>query len=358
MAAETVVVEDMAVTISNQGYAKRVPLSTYRSQGRGGRGIRASDAKDDDFISNVFVASTHDNLLCFTDTGRMFKRKVYELPAMSRTSKGRAMVNLLELREGEQTCAYVAVADFEASSQFLTFVTRGGIVKRTALKEYANVRRTGINAVSLREGDELLDVVLTDGSDDLMLVTSAGMAIRFNEQDARLMGRNASGVKGIELAEGVKVIGVVRVPMTPDEDGDLMTSAEAIEQGLSLLTITENGYGKRTLVDEYRVQPEDGKPRSQSRGGKGRGDIKANARNGAPVSATGVADNDELVVVTRGGQLVRLEAASISQIGRGTQGVRVVRVDSGDKVISAARIPYEESQEPASSEDGGEEPAS
>ncbi len=335
-------VEDMAVTISNQGYAKRVPLSTYSAQGRGGKGIRASDSKDDDFIRSVFVASTHDNLLSFTDTGRMFKRKVYELPAMSRTSKGRALVNLLELREGEQTCAYLAVADFEASSQFLTFVTRSGIVKRTALKEYANVRRTGINAVSLREGDGLLDVLLTDGSDDLMLVTSAGMAIRFNEQDARLMGRNASGVKGIDLGDGVEVIGVVRVPMTPDNDGDLMTSDDSIERGLSLLTITEHGYGKRTLVDDYRVQPEEGKARSQSRGGKGRSDIKTSGRNGRPVSATGVEDSDELVVVTRRGLLVRLEASTISQIGRGTQGVRVVRVSDGDSVISAARIPAEE----------------
>ncbi len=335
-------VEDMAVTISNQGYAKRVPLSTYSAQGRGGKGVRGGESKDEDFISRVFVASTHDNLLCFTDTGRMFKRKVYELPAMSRTSRGRAMVNLLELRENEQTCAYLAVADFEASSQFLTFVTRGGIVKRTALKEYANVRRTGINAVSLREDDGLLDVLLTDGSDDLMLVTSAGMAIRFNEQDARLMGRNASGVKGIELADGVEVIGAVRVPMTVDADGDLMTSEEAVAQRLSLLTITEHGYGKRTLVDEYRVQPEEGKARSQSRGGKGRSDIKVTARNGAPVSAAGVWESDEIVVATRRGQLVRMEAASISQIGRGTQGVRIVRVGEGDSVISVARVPAEE----------------
>ncbi len=345
-------VEDMAVTISNQGYAKRVPLNTYRSQGRGGKGIRASDSKDDDFIRNVFVASTHDNLLCFTDSGRMFKRKVYELPALSRTSKGRALVNLLQLRDEEQTCAYLAVADFEASSQFLTFVTRGGIVKRTALKEYANVRRNGINAVNLREGDGLLDVLLTDGSDDLLLVTSAGMAIRFNEQDARLMGRNASGVKGIELADGVEVIGVVRVPMTPDDDGDLMTSDDAIEQGLSLLTITEHGYGKRTFVDEYRVQPEDGKARSQSRGGKGRSDIKKSERNGTPVSATGIAHDDELVVVTRGGQLVRLEASTISQIGRGTQGVRVVRVGKNDTVISAARIPADDALDEVEQADG------
>lgn len=343
-------VEDMAVTISNQGYAKRVPLSTYSSQGRGGKGIRASDAKDDDFISRVFVASTHDNLLCFTDQGRMFKLKVYELPAMSRTSKGRAMVNLLELREGESTCAYLAVADFEASSQFLTFVTRGGIVKRTALKEYANVRRTGLIAVNLREGDELLNVVLTDGSDDLMLVTSNGMAIRFNEQDSRLMGRNASGVKGIELSEEQRVIGVVRVAMevAPDatdeernSDNPPMISSEPVPD---LLTITANGYGKRTSVDEYRVQPEVGRARSQTRGGKGRKDIVTNARNGESAASIGVNEGDELVVITTGGQLVRLQAGSISSIGRGTQGVRVVRVDPGDAVIAAATIPAEESQ--------------
>ncbi|MCL4743030.1 MAG: DNA gyrase subunit A [Phycisphaerales bacterium] len=331
-------VEDMAVTISHHGYAKRVPLSTYRSQGRGGVGVRASDFRDEDFIEHLFVASTHDDLLCFTDTGRVFRLKVYELPEMSRTSKGRAIVNLLDLREGERTCAYLAISSFEAGSNYLTFISRGGIIKRTPLKAYANVNRAGIIAVGLKEGDSLLDVLLTAGSDDLILVTAHGMAIRFNEDDARDMGRQAAGVKGIELGDGDAVIGAVRVPMVPDAEGDLMTDPVYLERGLALLTVTENGYGKRTAVDEYRVQPETGKPRSQSRGGKGRVDIRTSARNGPSVAAVGVCEGDDVAVITRGGLLVRMPAASISMIGRGTQGVRVVSLKAGDAVVAVERV--------------------
>ena len=332
--AELIPREDVAVTISHQGYVKRVPLATYRTQGRGGKGIRAGDAKDEDFIEHVFVAGTHDDLLCFTNTGRIFKMKVYEVPEMTRTSKGRAIINLLELREGEKTRAYLAIKDFESGSNFLTFCSKAGIVKRTSLKDYQNVNRSGIIAVGLKEGDSLLDVVLTGGTDDIMLVTASGMAIRFPEEDARLMGRSAAGVKGIELDDTDEVVGVVQIPMKKDADGDPIT----VDPSISLLTISENGYGKRTLVDEYRVQPEEGKARSQSRGGKGRADIKATDRNGRSVSALGVKDGDDVVVVSKGGQLVRVKAGTISQIGRGTQGVRVVSLHEGDKVISAARI--------------------
>ncbi len=332
--AALIPVEDVALTISHHGYAKRVPLSTYRAQGRGGKGIRASDAKDEDFIEHVFVASTHDDLLCFTNTGRVFKNKVFEIPEMSRTSKGRALINLLGMKEGEKTCAYLAVKDFEAGSKYLTFVSRDGIVKRTALKEYRNVNKAGIIAVGLKEGDALLDVTLTDGNDDIILVTAGGMAIRFSENDARLMGRSAAGVKGIELEEGDEVIGVIAVNMKLDADGDAIT----VDPAMSILTITENGYGKRTLVDEYRVQPETGKARSQSRGGKGRADIKTSERNGRSVAALGVVDSDDVVVISKGGQLVRIPAGSISQIGRGTQGVRVVSLNEGDAVIATARV--------------------
>ena len=332
--------QDMAVTISNQGYAKRVPLETYQSQGRGGKGIRASDAKDEDFIEHLFVASTHDDLLCFTDTGRVFKLKVYELPELSRTSKGRAIVNFIDLKEGERTCAYLAVKDFESGSHFLTFVSREGIVKRTPLQAYANVNRSGLIAVGLKEGDALLTVRLTNGNDDLILVTAGGMAIRFNENDVRLMGRPAAGVKGIELGEDNEVVGAVRVPMVVDPADETVThtDADALGRKLALLTITENGYGKRTLVDEYRVAPEEGPMRSQSRGGKGRADIKTTARNGRSVAAVGVYEDDDVVVISRGGQLVRMAASSISCIGRGTQGVRVVGLKDGDQVVSAARV--------------------
>jgi DNA gyrase subunit A len=337
--------QDMAVTISHQGYVKRVPLETYRSQARGGKGIKASDSKDDDFIEHLFVASTHDDLLCFTDTGRVFKIKVYELPEMGRTSKGRPIINYIDLKPGERTCAYRSIKDFESGSHFLTFVSRGGIIKRTALKEYRNVNRSGLIAVGLKEGDALFNVRLTTGVDDIMLIASNGMAIRFNEQDVRLMGRSAAGVKGIELGKDAEIVGIMRVPMVTDEDDSEVrhTSQDALDRGLSVLTICENGYGKRTVVDEYRVAPENGPMRSQSRGGKGRGDIKTTARNGQSVVALGVYDADDVVVISRGGLLVRMAVESISRIGRGTQGVRVVGLKGDDRVIAAARV--EESED-------------
>jgi DNA gyrase subunit A len=328
---------EVAVTISHQGYAKRVPLDTYRSQGRGGKGIRASDAKDDDFIEHLFVSSTHDNLLVFTDQGRVFKLKVYELPELSRTSKGRAMINLVQLREGEKPRAYLAVADFEESSQYLTFVSRNGLVKRTPLKAYTNVNKSGLIAVNLREGDELMNVLLTSGTDDLLLVTSSGMAIRFPEDDANQQGRAASGVKGITLGDEDRLIGSVAIAMIDDGETPPHERRTAAE-GLYLLTVTEHGYGKRTDVQEYRVQPEDGPVRSQSRGGKGRADIKTTPRNGVSAASCLVTDLDDVVVITRQGLLVRQPAVSISSYGRGTQGVRVVTLNEGDQVVSIARV--------------------
>jgi DNA gyrase subunit A len=337
--------QEMAVTISHAGYVKRVALETYQSQGRGGKGIRASDSKDDDFIEHLFAASTHDDLLCFTDTGRVFKIKVYELPEMSRTSKGRPIINYIDLKPGERTCAYLGIKDFESGSNYLTFVSRNGIVKRTALKAYANVNRSGLIAVGLKDDDNLLDVRLTSGHDDLMLVTSGGMAIRFSEQNVREMGRSAAGVKGIELREDASVVGILSVPMVQDsEDPEVThTSEQMLARNLCLLTITENGYGKRTPVDEYRVNPENGPMRSQSRGGKGRTDIKSTPRNGQSVAAIGICDDQDVVVISRKGQLVRMAADSISSYGRGTQGVRVVGLKDGDAVIAAARI--DESEE-------------
>lgn len=328
---------EVAVTISHQAYAKRVPLDTYRAQGRGGKGIRASDAKDDDFIEHLFVASTHADLLVFTDQGRVFKLRVYELPEMSRTAKGRAMVNLVQLREGERARAYLTVADFEASSLYLTFISRNGLVKRTPLKAYTNVNRSGLIAVNLREGDELMTVLLTTGTDDMLLVTASGMAIRFPEDDANQQGRAASGVKGITLGDEDRLIGAVAIPMNDPGEADAHERTTAV-QGLSLLTITDHGFGKRTDVDEYRVQPEEGPPRSQSRGGKGRVDIRTTDRNGFSAAACVVNDDDDIVVITRQGQLVRMSAGSISSYGRGTQGVRVVTLNEGDQVVSVARV--------------------
>lgn len=355
--------EEMVVTISHAGYAKRVALDTYKQQGRGGKGIKASEARDDDFIEHLFVASTHAALLCFTDTGRVFKIKVYELPEMTRTAKGRPIVNLIDLKPGERACAYLAIRNFEEGSDYLTFVSRGGIVKRTALKDYRNVNKSGIIAVGLKDGDHLLDVTVTDGNDDLLLVTADGMAIRFNEQDVRLMGRSAAGVKGITLrgrendeeepkpagapsqppADADEVIGVIPIGMNPDAEGDLMTA----DPSLCLLTVTERGFGKRTPVDEYRVQPESGKMRSQTRGGKGRADIDTESTrgnggkggsNGRSVAAIAVHERDDVVVITKQGKLVRMPALEIRQCGRGTKGVKVVGLDEGDEVVAVTRV--------------------
>ncbi len=330
--AALIPVHDVAVTISHQGYAKRVPLETYRTQGRGGKGIIAGTSKDDDYIEHVMACSSHDDLLIFTNTGRVFKNKAFELPEMDRTAKGRPLVNIIDLKAGEKACAYLAVKNFEEGSQYLVFVSSQGIVKRTALKAYMNVNKSGLIAVDIKPGDSLLDVVLTSGSDDVLLVTAGGMSIRFAEDDAREMGRSAAGVKGIELADTDTVIGAVRVPMSKDADGDSITA----DPTLQLLTITVNGYGKRTAIDEYRVQPETGKMRSQSRGGKGRADIATSERNGRSVAAIAIHESDDLIVVTKDGQLVRMKAADIRQTGRATQGVRVVSLNDGDAVVAAS----------------------
>ncbi|MDZ4831309.1 MAG: DNA gyrase subunit A [Phycisphaerae bacterium] len=315
----------VVVTISHQGYVKRLPVDTYRSQGRGGTGVRhqksGSEAADDDFVEQLFVSSTHDVLLCFTNTGRVFRMKVWQVPELSRTSRGRAIVNLLELKEGEKIRAFLTITDFEKSEDYLFFATTEGKVKRTSLKDYRNVNRTGIIAINLNEGDQLVGVLQTSGEDHILLASASGKAIRFEENDARVMGRAAAGVKGIELSEGDKVVGLVRCV-----------------EGADLLTVTRNGYGKRTPLAEYLVQCEDGTTRPQSRGGLGRIDIQTTERNGPVVDVRVVNDRDSLMFISAGGMLVRVPASEISTIGRNTQGVRVVRLREDDSLIAAATV--------------------
>lgn len=286
--------------------------------------------KDDDFTAQVFVSSTHDDLLCFTNTGRVFKRKVYEIPEAARTSRGRAIVNLLDLREGERICRYMPIEDFEKEEAFLTFATARGIVKRTALKDYRNVGRTGLIAINMREGDSLIDVTWTSGNDHLILGTKSGMAIRFLEDDVRAMGRNASGVKGIGLAKGDQVVALVRV---------------AEEDTRDLLTVTANGYGKRTPPEEYLVRSEDGSTRPQSRGGKGRRDISTGGRNGHVVALLAVEPDNDLVLISSGGMIVRINAGTIRQTGRAAKGVRVINLVQDDTLAAVARVMSETSSE-------------
>ena len=316
---DLIVEHDVVFTMSHNGYVKRLPLDTYREQGRGGVGIRGAAKSEDDFPEHVISASSHDDLLCFTDLGRVFRIKLWQVPEATRTGRGRAIVNVLRLRQSETAVAFLAIPDFEKGEDFLLFATKRGKVKRTALRDYRNVNIAGINAINLNDGDGLVGVIKTSSSDDVILATANGMSIRFNEDDARVMGRTAAGVKGIDLRKGDEVIGIVRA-----------------EEGRDLLTITERGYGKRTDMGEYLVHKENGSTRPQSRGGKGRRDIRTDGRNGCVVAIRRADDGFGLVLASEQGMLVRIPLDSVSRIGRNTMGVRLVKLREGDRLVAAA----------------------
>ncbi len=315
--------EQVVVTITHAGYVKRLPSEEYRTQGRGGRGVIGAATRDEDFTEQVFVASTHDDLLCFTNTGRVFKIKVYQIPEGSRTSRGRAAVNIVQLRDDERICEFMPISDFEKGEYYLVFATANGTVKRSALKDYRNVNRSGLIALNLRDGDSLIGVRWTTGEDHIILCTSTGMAIRFDENDVRVMGRNASGVKGISLSGSDHVVSMDRV---------------LADDRRNLLTVTENGYGKQTPLSEYLVQSEDGTTRAQGRGGKGRKDIAANARNGKVVDARVIESGTDLMLITGGGMIIRINAEGIRTTGRGAQGVRVINLAAGDSLAAVAPV--------------------
>jgi DNA gyrase subunit A len=311
--------ETMVVTLSHTGYVKRSPLSEYRAQKRGGRGKTGATTKEDDFVTDMFVASTHAFLMPITNKGRLYSLKVHELPLAGRTSRGKAMVNLVQFGEGERLAQVLVTREF-GENQFVFFVTKKGVVKRTDLSAFANVRSSGIIALGIDEGDELVAVKITDGSKDILLSTALGMSIRFPEQEVRSMGRQAYGVKGITL-----------------EDGDEVVGADVVEKDTTILTVTENGYGKRTQEAEYR---------QQGRGGKGIIDIKTTERNGKVVGLVPVTDKDEVMLVTNGGMLIRMKAKEISVIGRNTQGVRLIALESAEeKVTGISKLPESEEDE-------------
>ena len=310
--------EYMVVTVTHDGYIKRQLPSTYRAQGRGGRGITATNTREGDFLEHMFVALTHDYILLFTDHGRVYWIKVYDLPMATRTSGGRAIVNLLQLSEGEKVTGLVPVRQFR-EDECLVMVTRRGTVKKTELTAFRRPLGRGIIALGLDEGDQLIGVDRIKIGDQVILSTRAGMSIRFDESDVRAMGRPAHGVKGITLEEGDEVVGMV--------------VANGGEDPASLLTVCSNGYGKRTMLTEYR---------SQNRGGKGLIDIKTSDRNGPVVAVTKVTDADEVMLTTSRGILIRTRVADTRMIGRNTQGVRLIRLDEGDSVSSLAKLPEEE----------------
>ncbi len=310
--------EYMIVTITHEGYIKRLPPSTYRAQGRGGRGITATNTREGDFLEYMFVALTHDYILFFTDRGKVYWLKVYDVPQAARTANGRAIVNLLQLEEGEKVTGLVPVRSF-SEDECLFMVTRRGTVKKTGLPAFKRPLGRGIIALGLDEGDTLIGVARTKAGDQVVLSTKDGMSIRFDESDVRAMGRQAHGVRGINLEDGDEVVGMVVVNGQDDP--------------ASLLTVCARGYGKRTALTEYR---------SQSRGGKGVIDIKTSDRNGPVVAVAKVTDNDEVMLTTVGGIIIRTRVGDINLIGRNTQGVRLIRLDEGDCVGSLAKLPEEE----------------
>jgi DNA gyrase subunit A len=349
---EDLIAEELnAVTISHNGYIKRLPLNTYRAQHRGGKGVMGGQAREDDFIEHFFIASTHAYLLCFTNRGQLYWLKVLEVPQMSRTSAGRNIANVLSLREDEKITSIIPVRRF-TDDAFLMMATRRGVVKKTALEEYSRPRAGGIIGIALEEGDTLIGVSLTHAGDEVLLATRQGMAIRFDENQARAMGRNTRGVKGISLADGDEVIGMV----VADPQG-------------ALLTVCENGYGKRTpfganiagAEEAPEAEAEEEAPaeeppgdeegsrdrssmryRKQRRGGKGLRDIRTTERNGPVVGVLSARDGDDIMLITTGGMVNRTHVSEIRLIGRNTQGVRIMNLADGDKIASVAKIARED----------------
>jgi DNA gyrase subunit A len=303
--------EDMVVTISHQGYIKRNPASLYRAQRRGGKGLTGVKPKAEDFVELLFVASSHDSLLFFTNHGRVYWKKVHEIPEAGRMSRGKAIVNLLDLKRGERVATTLSVRDFE-EGQYVVMATKKGLVKKTELTAYSNPRSAGIVALRINEDDELIAVRLTSGDQDIFLTTKKGKSIRFHETDLRSMGRVAAGNIGIRM-----------------ESGDELVGMEVLSEGATILTVTENGYGKRTRTEEYR---------SQSRGGKGILTIKTTQRNGPVVYSYQVSNQDQLMIITGKGKILRLRVADISVIGRNTQGVRLIHLAEDEKVVGVAKV--------------------
>ena len=338
--------EDMVVSISHKGYIKRTPVSTYRAQRRGGKGIKGAKIEDEDPIEHVFAASTHDYLLFFTTFGTVHWRKVHELPALSRESRGRAIINLIPLADGESVAACRAIRDFSAPNHYLMMATEKGLVKKTPLSDYGRPRRNGIIAIKLREDDSLIKVVVCQEGEEIVLSTAAGMAIRFAESDARPMGRNTSGVKGISLVGEDKVVGMV------------VADPEA-----TLLTACEKGYGKRTLFGPNKVDDNDDEEstsssnryRAQKRGGKGVRDIKTTDRNGPVIGILPVSEEDEVLLMTSKGKIQRIRCADINTIGRNTQGVRIMGLDDEDTLAVLAKVPPNDDEE--GDGEGGPSPA-
>jgi len=319
--------ESVVVTLSHSGYCKAQPLSDYRAQRRGGRGKSATSMKDEDFVDKLFVASMHDTVLFFTSVGKVYWKRVYELPVASRGSRGRPIVNLLPLEEDERVNAVLTVREY-SDTEYVVFATSKGVVKKTALSDFSRPRANGIIAIDLRVDDFLIDVALTSGDSDVMLFSSGGRAMRFNEEAVRKMGRTAAGVRGIRMPEEDSVIALI-----------------VVGEG-TILSATKNGYGKRTQPEDYPTK---------GRGGKGVIDIKTSDRNGPVIGAVQVGDDDEIMLITDAGTLVRTAVSGVSTVGRNTQGVRLIRLNEGESLVELT--PIDESDVSSEDEDGDEDSA-
>jgi len=321
--------EEMVVTVSHEGHIKRNHLDFYRAQHRGGKGVKGMQTHEEDFVSRLYLAITHDTFLFFTNLGKVFHRRVFEIQQASRIARGKALVNLLDLTQGEKVAAIMPVKSFEleeGEERYVMMVTRNGIVKKTHLREYARSMRRGKIALKIREDDEIISAVMTNGSNDIMLFSSNGMAVHFNEQRVRPMGRAASGVKGMTLNPGDTVVGVVVVDASTE----------------SILSVTENGFGKRTSVKDYPVR---------NRGGKGVFTIKTSERNGKAIGALQVVDDDEIMMITNGGKIIRTYMKNVRVIGRNTLGVNLFDLPEGEKVVAMDRV----AEPSGSSDDEGED---
>jgi DNA gyrase subunit A len=310
--------EDMVITISHSGYIKRTPVSTYRRQRRGGKGLTGATTKEDDWIEHLFIASTHDYVMFFSNKGQVYWLKVHEVPQGGRATRGKPIIQCIAVRSDEHITALVPVRAF-TDDRWLMFATRNGTVKKTVLSDYGNPRANGIIAINIEPGDELIEVQLTDGNNDIVLATKGGMSIRFAESDVRDMGRATGGVKGIELDEGDRVIGMV-----------------VIRRDATLLVVSQKGFGKRSELADYRVQ---------KRGGKGIITFHNTDKTGDCIALKEVQPQDELMMITKGGVLIRVPVDGIRVIGRNTQGVKVMNLDEGDMVMSVARVVKEEEAE-------------
>jgi DNA gyrase subunit A len=320
---DTIADENVVITISHLGYIKRTPLTEYRVQNRGGRGVNGTDIRDDDFLEHLFVATNHNYLLFFTEKGKCFWLRVYEIPEGGKASKGRAIQNLVNIEPEDKVRAFINVKNLKdeeyISSNFIILGTRNGTIKKTSLEAYSRPRMNGINAITINEGDQLLEAKLTQGTDEVLMALKSGRAIRFNEKTVRPMGRNAAGVRGISRSNpDDEVVGMICIP--PEEKREV-------------LVVSENGYGKRSKLEDYRIT---------NRGGKGVKTLNITEKTGAVIAIKDVTDTDDLMIINRSGVIIRMAVLNLRVMGRATQGVRLIKIDEGDSIAAVAKVDVEE----------------